>query len=147
MTVYKKRMLAAAGIWAFAWMVLAFTYHLNEPIGVLTITVNGVTYSGNPPALTLFERDPFSIELALALVASVLALSVVTEKYSSVDKNPGWNKFALVGGLLLLAYSLFGLLWGFGSIGIVGVLVLLSSSPRGSKRHSASGVPNDETRR
>lgn len=119
--------LGGAVLWSLAWMVVAFGHHVNEPVGVLSITINNTTYTGNPPALTLFERDPLSVYLALAVVCAALVFSVV-DALGLARRAPGERSIvAVAAGALLVAFSLFGLLWGLLSIGVVGVLLIISS--------------------
>lgn len=121
--------LGGAVLWSLVWIVVAFGYHINEPAGVLSITINNTTYAGNPPALSLFQRDPLSIYLALAVVCAALAFSVV-DALGLARRAPGERSIvAAVAGALLVAFSLFGLLWGLLSIGVVGVLLVISSRP------------------
>ncbi len=116
-------------LWSLVRIVVAFGYHINEPAGVLSITINNTTYTGNPPALSLFERDPLSVYLALTVVGAALAFSVV-DALGLARRTPGERSIvAVVAGALLVAFSLFGLLWGLLSIGVVGVLLIVSSRP------------------
>ncbi|HUX05050.1 MAG TPA: hypothetical protein VMV53_09145 [Acidimicrobiales bacterium] len=120
---------ALAAAWALLWLGVAFTYHINEPSGVQSITMNGRTYVGSPPALSLFERDNFSVLLAMVLVtvAILVAFLDVTSRRRRADRRPG--PATVVAGSLLVAFSLFGLLWGILSIGVVGLLLILASRP------------------
>ncbi len=120
---------ALAATWALLWLGVAFAYHINEPSGVQSITVNGQTYVGSPPALSLFERDNFSVLLATVLVTVAILVTFldVSRRRRRADANPG--PASVVAGSLLVAYSLLGLLWGLLSIGVVGLLLILASRP------------------
>ena len=48
-------LLFLATLWTLLIVVVVFWYHVAEPTGVLSIIVNGHTYTGNPSALSLFE--------------------------------------------------------------------------------------------
>ena len=122
-------LLLGATLWTAIIVLVVFTYHLPEPAGVLGITINGHTYTGNPPALTLFQRDPvsaFTIVIAplVGLLAGAASLEVRWRRQSSAQGAP-----ALVVGACLALFSLFGLLWGVASVGVVGGLVALSALP------------------
>jgi hypothetical protein len=119
--------LALAASWALVIVVVVFGYHIDQPLGVLSVTVNGHTYTGNPPALTLFENDAVSgLIIVLAPLVCVLvgatSLAVRSLRRTSSEGVPA----LAVGGLVALL-SIFGLLWGIASVGVVGLLVLLSA--------------------
>lgn len=122
-------LLLLATLWTLVIVVVVFWYHVAEPKGILSITVNGHTYTGNPPALTLFESDAVSaidivIAPAIGLLVGAASLEVRSRRRSSAPEAVA----LIVGGCVAL-FSLFGLLWGVASIGVVGVLVLLSALP------------------
>jgi hypothetical protein len=122
-------LLLLATLWTLLIVVVVFWYHIAEPRGILSITVNGHTYTGDPPALTLFESDAVSaIDIVIAplvgLLVGAASLELRTRRRSSA---PG--AVALIVGGCVALFSLFGLLWGVASIGVVGVLVLLSALP------------------
>ena len=120
---------AIAATWALLWLAVAFTYHINEPPGVQSITMNGHTYVGSPPALSLFERDNFSVLLAMVLVTVAILVTFldVSSRRRRADGRPG--PASVIAGSLLVVYSLLGLLWGLLSIGVVGLLLILASRP------------------
>ncbi|HEY5093280.1 MAG TPA: hypothetical protein VII60_08435 [Acidimicrobiales bacterium] len=120
-------LLLLATLWTLIIVVVVFWYHVAEPIGVLSITVNGHTYTGNPPALTLFEKDGVSsltivIVPLVGLLVGAASLEVRTRRRTSAQ-----GAAALIVGACLALFSLFGLLWGVASIGVVGALVILSA--------------------
>ncbi|HEV3266534.1 MAG TPA: DUF2510 domain-containing protein [Acidimicrobiales bacterium] len=124
--VWRLSLLAAAWLWAGGVIAFCLTYHLAEPQGVLSVSTGGHTYFGNPPALTLYQRDPVSakiigVALGLAVLAGTIDLAVRT-----VFRLTGPGVAALLAGGLLILFSLFGLLWGLGGVGTVGLLVILS---------------------
>jgi hypothetical protein len=105
-----------------------FTFHLLEPNGILSVTVANRTYVGNPPALTLFERDPHllvvvGVPTACVLVAATTELVLRTRRPTRFQ---GVGPAATVAGVLLVALSLLGWIVGVLGIGTIGVLVLLS---------------------
>ena len=69
--------LYVAALWALVCLVVAFTYHINQPIGVLSVTISGHTYTGFPPALTLFESDGASVLVIAGVVAGALLMAVI----------------------------------------------------------------------
>jgi hypothetical protein len=120
-------LLLLATLWTLLIVVVVFWYHVAEPIGVLSITVNGHTYTGSPPALTLFESNgmpALAIVIApvLGLLTGAASLEARTRRRTSAE-----GVAALIGGGFLALFSLFGLLWGIASIGVVGGLVVLSA--------------------
>lgn len=122
-------LLLLATLWTLVIVVVVFWYHVAEPKGILSITVNGHTYTGNPPALTLFESDAVSaIDIVIAPAIGLLVGAASLEVRSRRRSSAPWAVALIVGGCVAL-FSLFGLLWGVASIGVVGVLVLLSALP------------------
>ena len=117
-----------AALWALLWTFVVFCYHINEPVGMLSLTTNGHTYIGNPPALTLFERDRMSVWLALAVAGAAFCVTAAEILIQRHRRSPGHAMISRVAGGLLIAYSVLGLLWGLASIGVVGSLVVLSST-------------------
>src|ERR1019366_995560 len=116
-------------LWSVVAVAVLLGHHIAEPIGVLSLTTNGHTYFGNPPSLTLFQRDPISfinvvIVLVVGLVASMIDLVVRIVRHS---QRPG--TVAVIAGVAVVLFSLFGLLWGLASIGLVGVLLVFSGLP------------------
>ncbi len=115
-----------ASLWSLAVIVLLLSYHIREPLGMTSITVNGHTYVGDPPALTLFERDPVSfvivtVVLGLGLLVGSLDLLVRLRQHSSRR-----GVATIVAGAMVLLVSSFGLAIGVAGVGIVGVLLLAS---------------------
>jgi hypothetical protein len=120
-------LLLLAALWTLLIVIVVFMYHIAEPSGVLSITTNGHTYVGNPPALTLFDRDAVG---ARDIVAAPLIGLLVGAFSLQVRTRRGTGRasvLAIVFGAFLAAFSLFGLLWGVASIGVVAVLVILSA--------------------
>jgi chromate transport protein ChrA len=109
--------------------VAAVVHHINEPAGVSSVTYDGHTYVGNPPAVSLFERDRswFLIMTIIVVVAILVAFIDVTVRGRRNSGNAGIA--SAVAGALLVLFSLFGLLWGLASIGVVGLLLILASRP------------------
>jgi len=52
--------------------------HVPEPKGVLSVTINGRTYLGNPPALTLFQKDLVSFVTVAIVLGTGLLVATVT---------------------------------------------------------------------
>jgi hypothetical protein len=118
---------------ALCWVGVAigviFFHHIPEPIGVKGITVNEHTYYGNPPALTLFERDQVSaVFITLAPMLAVL-IGFVDLLIRTIRGKPSLGTTAIAAGGLTCLISLFGLLYGLASVGVVGALIILSGLP------------------
>jgi hypothetical protein len=120
-------LLLLAALWTLLIVVVVFMYHIAEPSGVLGITINGHTYAGNPPALTLFERDAVGARniVAAPLIGLLVGAASLQRRTRRGTSTP--SVLATVVGAFLALFSLFGLLWGVASIGAVAVLVILSA--------------------
>lgn len=121
--------LGVAVVWATLAMIALSRYHVSEPRGVTSITTNGHTYVGDPPALTLFERDPVSfaviaVTLGVGCLASLLDVAVRT-----IQRAPRRGVFSMVAGLAVVLVSLSGLLVGVAGVGVVGALLVASGLP------------------
>jgi O-antigen/teichoic acid export membrane protein len=118
---------------AFAWVALAlavaFGYHIAQPVGELSVSIDGHTYYGNPPAITLYEKDPVSVIITMSVLGTCLAASFVELVVRTKKRWTRPGSVAIVTGGLTVLFSLFGLLYGLVSIGVVGALVLLSGLP------------------
>jgi len=125
--------LYVAALWALVCLVVAFTYHINQPIGVLSVTISGHTYTGFPPALTLFESDGASVLVIAGVVACALLMAVIDHKVRQRRNYGGPGIASAIVGVLLVAFSLFGLLWGLASIGVVGLLLIIASQAPAAK--------------
>ena len=122
-------LLTLATLWAVGVALFILRFHINEPHGVLTVTTGGRTFVGNPPALTLYERDGGIWIVALVLIGVVLLSGATELLVRTLRSSTGPGIAAMVAGGLLVAYSLFGLIYGFIGIGTVGVLVILVGLP------------------
>jgi hypothetical protein len=120
---------AAAATWALMWLAVAVGYHINEPVGVLGVTYGGHTYTGNPPAITLFERDRSWVLIMMSIVVVAMLVAAIDVAERRRRKYSGRGTASVIVGALLVAFSLFGLLWGLASIGVVGLLLILASRP------------------
>ena len=121
--------LALATLWGVGVAFFIFGYHINEPSGVLTVTTGGRTFAGNPPALTLHERDGAIWEIALFLIGLVLMAGLADLLSRAGRRITGPGLLAVVAGGLLVLYSLFGLVYGLLGIGTIGILVILVGLP------------------
>lgn len=128
-TASRLTFLCLAIAWSVVAVVVLLRFHVAEPLGVKSITTNGHTYFGNPPALTLFQRDPVSfVIIALVLGVGVLASSVdMAIRVGQHATRAGG--VAIGAGALVFLVSFFGLLVGIASIGVVGILLVLSGLP------------------
>lgn len=118
-----------AALWAFVCLVAAVVYHINEPTGVLSVTYDGRTYTGNPPATTLFERDRMLVFIMAVVVAVAILIAFIDVAVRGRRNVASVGIATAITGAVLVAFSLFGLLWGLASVGVVGLLLILASRP------------------
>lgn len=101
-------------------------YHINEPVGMTSITTNGHTYYGDPPALTLLERDPVSFSIITIALGLGLLVALVDLEVRRIRGLSGFGVGAVFAGIGMIVFSLLGLLWGLASVGVDGALVVLA---------------------
>lgn len=101
-------------------------YHINEPVGMTGITTNGHTYYGDPPALTLLERDPVSFSIITIALGLGLLVALVDLEVRRIRGLSGYGVGAVFAGIGMIVFSLLGLLWGLASVGVDGALVVLA---------------------
>lgn len=121
--------LVLALCWALLSVVIILRYHLKEPAGTTSITTNGHTYYGRPPALTLEERDPFSAAFITVALSVGLLVAAADLSVRQMTRRRGWGVPAVAAGVALMMISLLGLLWGLAGIGVTGALLILSGWP------------------
>ncbi len=131
-----------ASSWTLGVAIFIFGYHIDEPHGVLTVNVGGRTYAGNPPALTLYEKDGVIWEIALFIVGFVILLGAADLLYRTIRRLTVPGIAAIVAGGLLVAYSLFGLLYGLLGLGTIGVFVILAGLPMRPGRVDDEALPH-----
>ena len=131
-----------ASLWALGVAIFIFGYHIGEPHGVLTVNVGGRTYAGNPPALTLYQKDGVIWEVALLIVVLVILSGAVDLVHRTVRRLTAPGVVAIVAGGLLVAYSLFGFVYGLFGLGTIGVLVILSGLPMRPSRADGEASPH-----
>jgi hypothetical protein len=122
--VIRVVLVVLALVWAALTLVALTHYHVNQPLGEKSVTTNGHTYYGNPPALTLRERDPVSfvvIAITLVLGTVVASVDLVVRR---VRRVRGWATGAVVAGADMIVFSLFGLLFGLATMGVAGALLV-----------------------
>ena len=93
---------------------------------MLSVTIGGHTYTGNPPALTLFQRDPASFVTIAVVVVAALLVAGADLSVRSLQRSSRACGGAIAAGGALALFSLFGLLWGVASLGVIGILLVLS---------------------
>lgn len=131
--------LGLALVWSAVALFVCFGYHLPESSGVLSITTNGHTYFGHPPALTLYQRDPVSVFNILVALSTGLLVATVDLVLRVIQRSERFGGGAVIVGAMVALFSLFGLLYGVASIGVVGVLLILSGQPlKKSSKHQVS---------
>ncbi len=111
-------------------------YHVAQPLGEKSVTTNGHTYFGNPPALTIFQDDPVSFAFIVVLLSSGLHASSLDLAIRTIQRTTRIGGIAIAAGALLCCASLLGLLLGVASVGLVGALLILTGRPM--KRSSTS---------
>lgn len=118
-----------AFIWSMVTLILLLRYHIDEPLGTTSVSLNGHNYFGNPPALTLLQRDPVSFTIVVGVLIAGLLISVSDLVLRILFHAERRGKTALVTGSSMVVFSLFGLVWGLASVGIVGLLIFFSAFP------------------
>jgi hypothetical protein len=131
--LWRWTFLLLATLWAIGVARFIFGYHINEPSTVLSVTTGGHTFVGHPPALTLYERDGPIWEVALVLTGLVLSAGAIDLVVRTARRSVRPGVLAFGAGGLLVAYSLFGLVYGLLGIGTIGVLVILVGLPMRSR--------------
>ncbi len=101
-------------------------YHVGEPSGMTSITTNGHTYYGNPPARSLFERDPVSFATVSGPLGAGLLVATSDMVARSLQRTSRSGTAAIVAGAVVVLISLFGLLIGLAGVGVVGVFLIAS---------------------
>jgi len=107
-----------------ACVTLLLGYHAPESSGVTSITTNGNTYYGNPPALTLFERDRVSFLTIVVILGVGVLVSTIDLATRTARRSTGPGIAAILAGSVVLLVSLFGLLLGLAGVGVVGGLLI-----------------------
>jgi hypothetical protein len=121
--------LVLAFAWSTAVLVILTRYHIAEPLGVKSITTNGHTYFGNPPALTLPERDPASFAVVTFAMGFGLVACVIDLVLRVRGSVKGWGYVSVAAGAVLVLLSFFGLLIGVATVGFDGILLALVGAP------------------
>ncbi len=101
-------------------------YHIDEPVGATSITTNGHTYYGDPPALTLLQRDPVSFSIITIALGLGLLVALIDLEVRRIRDLGGYGLGAVFAGIGMIVFSLLGLLWGLASVGVDGALVVLA---------------------
>jgi hypothetical protein len=112
--------------WAALILVALARYHINEPSGMTSITTNGHTYYGDPPALTLLERDPISFSIITMGLGLGLFVALVDLEVRRRRDLSGYGVGAVCAGIGLILLSLLGLLFGLATVGVDGALLILA---------------------
>lgn len=112
-------------------------YHSPEPVGMTSITTNGHTYVGNPPALTLFERDSVAFSSMVVVMGAGLLVATLDLALRTLRPSRRPGVAAVIAGGVVALFSLFGLLLGVASLGVIGALLVLSGLA--AKRSSVPG--------
>lgn len=139
--VWRWIFLATGALWSLGFAAFIFSHHIDEPHGVLTITTGDRTFAGNPPALTLYERGGVVWEITLFIVGFVIVCGTADLFHRTVRRQTGPGLVAIVAGGLLVAYSLFGLLYGLLGVGTIGALVILTGLPMRKSQTEAEPLP------
>jgi hypothetical protein len=145
--VWRWVTLSLGALWAVGVGLFIFGYHINEPVGELSVTTGGRTYVGNPPALSLYEKDGATWEIVLLLIGLVFVAGVTDLLIRTIRQSTGLGVLSMAGGGILILYSLFGLIYGLLGIGTLGILVVLVGLPMKSDHRAEpeSGAPAVQT--
>lgn len=119
-------LLGLAVLWSGVAIGVLVGYHVPEPLGMASITTNGHTYFGNPPALTLFERDPVSFAVITVTLGVGLLVAFIDLIVRNIQHASRTGTGAIIAGAFVLLVSLFGLLLGLVGVGVVGGLLIAS---------------------
>jgi hypothetical protein len=126
--------LGLAVLWSVVAVVALLRVHVPEPRGVISVTINGHTYRGNPPALTLFQRDAASFVMVVVVLGTGLLTATFDLVMRYVQRSSRTGTLAIGAGGVVVLVSLFGLLVGLAGMGVVGVLIILSGLASGRVR-------------
>ena len=123
-------LIGLAVLWSGVAVAVLLRYHVREPLGMTSITTNGHTYTGDPPALGLFQRNPVSfVTIAVTLGAGLfVGLIDLILRFNQSTARVGVG--AIVAGSLVLLVSLFGMLPGLLGVGVVGIFLIASGLPQ-----------------
>jgi hypothetical protein len=125
--------LALAIAWSAVTVGVCLGYHLPESPGVLSVTTNGHTYTGHPPALTLFQRDPVSFATIAIVLSAGLVVATIDLVVRAVQGTNRVSGGAVAAGAMVILFSFFGLLLGIASLGVVGLLLVFAGWPMQQK--------------
>ncbi len=120
--------LVAAWAWAAAVLAFYYGYHFAKPSSPWMI-YNGRTYYTHPPAQTLAQSDHVSAEIVTIALGLALIMGTLDLIARLVRRMPVLGVAAIIGGGLLMVFSLFGLLRGLAGIGTAGLLLILTGIP------------------
>jgi hypothetical protein len=115
-----------AVLWSCVAVAVLLGYHLAESLGMTSITTNGHTYFGNPPALTLYERDPVSLSIIVVTLCAGLLIGAIDLLARYRQRSARVGTAAIVAGAAVVLVSLFGLLLGILGVGFVGGFLIAS---------------------
>jgi hypothetical protein len=124
--------------------VILTHYHVPEPGSVKSITTNGRTYCGDPPALTLLESDPVSSVVITIAMGLGIVVGIVDLVVGKIRARSGWRRGAVIAGFGMGLFSLFGLLFGLATVGVDGALVVLSGVPVRSRISKGEVEPRSQ---
>jgi|SRR5664280_235709 len=141
--VWRVIVLVAAWGWAAAVIAFYYGYHFAQPSSPWTI-YNGRTYYTHPAAQTLAQSDHVSAEIVTMALGLAVVMGTLDLIVRLVRRMPVLGVAAIIGGGLLMVFSLFGLLRGLAGIGTAGLLLILTGIPLRSTApaNSTPAVPN-----
>jgi hypothetical protein len=100
--------------------------------------VGGHVLSVSRPAQTLLQKDAVSVEIILTSMWLAVLVGVVELSLRTRLKSGLIGGAAISAGLLLIAFSLFGLWWGLMGIGPTGVVLILSGQRFNPRQHTTN---------
>jgi hypothetical protein len=131
---WQRLFLVLALLWSFVAVAMLLRYHVPEPQGVLSVTINGHTYVGNPPALTLFQRDTVSFVTVIIVLGAGLLAATIDLVMRFLQHSTRIGTLAIVAGGAVVLVSIFGSLVGLAGVGVVGLLLIFSGLASGHTR-------------
>ena len=123
--------LVLAALWMLVVVVVVATYHLSAGPPTIWKSVcptpdRCVNYFTHPRALSLLERDPVSGAFVLGAMAVGVLVGFADAMMAARSRQGSSGVASIIAGVLVVLFSMFGLLYGIASIGLVGLLIVLS---------------------
>jgi hypothetical protein len=89
----------------------------------------------------MLERDPVSFVVITVTMGLGIAVGIVELIVRKIRNLGGWGRGAVIAGVAVILISLFGWLLGLATIGVDGVLIVLSGVPTRSRNPEVKEEP------